>query len=188
MDKQTTEISKFLSFVLRHKPEAVGLTLDIEGWANIDALIECANRSGRALTRSLLQSVVDTNDKKRFSISEDGLSIRAAQGYSTPSVDIAHVEKRPPDFLIHGTASRFLDSIKTQGLLPGSRHYVHLSEDARSAGAVGQRYGKPVVLKVESLRMYERGFRFYKAENGVWLTRSVPPEFLVLEDSAAEGK
>jgi putative RNA 2'-phosphotransferase len=178
MSKQHSKISKFLSFVLRHKPEAIGLTLDAEGWADIYLLIACANRSGQALTRPLLQEVVESSDKKRFTVSEDGLRIRAAQGHSTQSVVIAHVEKQPPEFLYHGTATRFLDSIREQGLLPGSRHYVHLSEDEQTATAVGQRYGKPVVLKVKALFMYQQGFKFYQAENGVWLTGNVPAAYL----------
>ena len=178
MSKQHTEISKFLSFVLRHKPEAIGLTLDAEGWAEIDLLIACANQSGQVLTRSLLQEVVETSDKKRFTVSEDGLSIRAAQGHSVQSVAITHVEKQPPEFLYHGTATQFLDSIREQGLLPGSRHYVHLSEDEQTATAVGQRYGKPVVLKIKALLMQQQGFKFYLADNGVWLTESVPAAFI----------
>jgi putative RNA 2'-phosphotransferase len=178
MSKQHTEISKFLSFVLRHKPEAIGLALDAEGWADIGLLITCANQSGQALTRLLLQEVVQSNDKKRFTVSEDGLSIRAAQGHSAQSVAIAHVEKQPPEFLYHGTATRFLDSIREQGLLPGSRHHVHLSEDEQTATAVGQRYGKPVVLRVKALLMFKQGFKFYLADNGVWLTESVPVAYL----------
>jgi putative RNA 2'-phosphotransferase len=178
MSKQQAEISKFLSYVLRHQPEAIGVTLDAEGWTEIDVLIACANQSGQALTRALLQEVVETNDKKRFTISEDGLRIRAAQGHSTQSVAMTHVEKQPPEFLYHGTATRFLDSIREQGLLPGSRHYVHLSEDEQTAMAVGQRYGKPVVLKIEALRMQQQGFRFYLADNGVWLIDKVPVAFI----------
>ena len=178
MSKRHTEISKFLSFVLRHKPEAIGLILDAEGWANIESLIACAARSGQILTRPLLQGVLETNDKKRFTISEDGLRIRAAQGHSTQSVVITHVEKKPPEFLFHGTATRFLASIREQGLLPGSRHHVHLSEDEETAIAVGRRYGKPVVLKVKALLMFEQGFKFYQADNGVWLTESVMTKFI----------
>ena len=178
MSKQHTEISKFLSFVLRHKPETIGLILDAEGWANIESLIACATQSGQALTRPLLQEVVETSDKKRFTISEDGRRIRAAQGHSTQSVAITHVEKKPPEFLFHGTATRFLPSIREQGLLPGSRHHVHLSEDEQTAIAVGQRYGKPVVLKVKALSMFEQGFKFYQADNGVWLTEAITIDFI----------
>lgn len=178
MTKQYIEISKFLSFVLRHKPEAIGLTLDAEGWADIDLLIACANQSGQNLTHPLLQEIVEGSDKKRFTVSDNGLWIRAAQGHSTQNVAIIYTEKKPPEFLYHGTATRFLESIKEKGLLPGSRHYVHLSGDVQTATAVGQRHGKPVVLKVKSLLMTEQNFKFYQADNGVWMTGCVPINFI----------
>ncbi len=180
MSKLLNETSKFLSYVLRHEPQAIGLTLDTEGWADISALIDGANKSGKSIDRDLIQQVVDTSDKKRFSISEDGLRIRAAQGHSTSSVAITYPQKVPPEFLYHGTATRFLESIQKEGLKPQERQYVHLSEDEQTAIAVGQRYGKPVVLKIEALRMYQQGFKFFQAENGVWLTSSVPIEVLNL--------
>ncbi|MDF0764268.1 RNA 2'-phosphotransferase, partial [Escherichia coli] len=114
-DKELAETSKFLSFVLRHKPEAIGIVLDREGWADIDKLILCAQKAGKRLTRALLDTVVATSDKKRFSYSSDGTCIRAVQGHSTSQVAIAFIEKTPPQFLYHGTASRFLDEIKKQG-------------------------------------------------------------------------
>lgn len=174
MSKQHAETSKFLSFVLRHEPQAIGLTLDREGWADIAALIAGAQQSGRELDEALIRAVVESSDKKRFSISDDGLRIRAAQGHSTESVSIAYAEKPPPEFLYHGTATRFLESIMREGLKSGERQYVHLSEDVQTATAVGQRYGKPVVLKIEALRMHQQGFKFFQAENGVWLTQCVP--------------
>lgn len=178
MSKQHTDTSKFLSFVLRHEPQAIGLTLDREGWAEIAALIDGAKQSGRALDEALIRDVVASSDKKRFAISADGLRIRAAQGHSTQSVAITYAEKVPPEFLYHGTATRFLESILKEGLKPGERQHVHLSEDVQTATAVGQRYGKPVVLKIEALRMHQQGFKFYQAENGVWLANCVPPEQL----------
>lgn len=180
MSKSNKEISKFLSFILRHEPEAIGLNLDSEGWTDIDTLIACATKSGNVLSREVIQVVVDTSEKKRFTISEDGLRIRAAQGHSTSSVAIQHQEKQPPEFLFHGTATRFLASIKEKGLLPGSRHYVHLSADEQTAVMVGQRHGKPVVLKIKALLMHEQGFKFYLAENGVWLTDRVSSDFLIV--------
>ncbi len=174
MSKQLSEVSKFLSYVLRHQPDAIGITLDLEGWTDIAALIAAAANDGKQLDRDLIQSVVTTSDKKRFAISEDGLRIRAVQGHSTESVDINYVEQVPPEFLYHGTATRFLDSIRKEGLLPGSRQYVHLSQDEQTALAVGQRHGKPVVLKIKALLMHEQGFKFFQAENGVWLTSAVP--------------
>jgi putative RNA 2'-phosphotransferase len=178
MSKQHTEISKFLSYVLRHEPQSVGLTLDREGWADIAALIAGAKQSGRELDEALIRAVVESSDKKRFTISDDGLRIRAAQGHSTESVSITYAEKLPPEVLYHGTATHFIESIMREGLKPGERQYVHLSEDLQTATAVGQRYGKPVILKIEALRMYQQGFKFFQAENGVWLTSCVPPQHL----------
>lgn len=184
MSKLLDDTSKFLSYVLRHEPQAIGITLDSEGWADIAALIEGARQAGKTIDRDLIQQVVDTSDKKRFSISEDGLRIRAAQGHSTKRVTIAYPETVPPEFLYHGTATRFLESILKEGLRPGERHHVHLSQDAQTAIAVGQRYGKPVVLKIEALRMHQQGFKFFLADNGVWLADQVPPEFLTLASSS----
>lgn len=183
MSKHLNETSKFLSFVLRHEPQAVGITLDSEGWADVEALIAGANQSGKPLSRELIQQVVDTSDKKRFSLSEDGQRIRAAQGHSTNTVAITYPEREPPEFLYHGTATRFLESIRKEGLKPGERQYVHLSEDEQTAISVGQRYGKPVVLKIEALRMHQQGFKFFQAENGVWLTSHVPSGFMKSESA-----
>lgn len=176
--KHLQDTSKFLSYVLRHEPEAIGLELDIDGWASIDNLIAGAAREGRVLDMDLIRAVVDTSDKKRFSLSEDGLRMRAAQGHSTSLVNLGHVEKEPPELLYHGTATRFLDSIRQKGLVPGSRHHVHLSDNETTATSVGSRHGKPIVLVVEALRMREQGVKFYQADNGVWLTELVVVEFL----------
>lgn len=178
MTKRHIEISKFLSYVLRHEPQVIGLALDREGWADIAALIAGAKQTGRELDEALIRAIAESSDKKRFAISEDGLRIRAVQGHSTGSVAIAYVDKVPPEFLYHGTTTRFLESILKEGLKPGERQHVHLSEDVQTATAVGQRYGKPVVLKIEALRMYQQGFKFYQAENGVWLTPACPPDWI----------
>ena len=177
-EKALAQVSKFLSYVLRHAPQAIGLTLDREGWANVDSLMAAAARHGRPLERALIEEVVRTNDKKRFALSPDGASIRAVQGHSSASVAISFEEKRPPAVLYHGTATRFLAAIQKEGLKPGQRQYVHLSEDVPTAIAVGQRYGKPVVLTITAGAMHSQGHRFYQAENGVWLTPSVPSSFL----------
>jgi putative RNA 2'-phosphotransferase len=178
MADRLTETSKFLSYVLRHKPQAIGLALDPEGWAGIEALIAAAAANGRQLDRPLIQAVVDSNDKKRFAISADGTRIRAVQGHSSPEVAIAYEPVAPPERLYHGTATRFLESIRAQGLVAGSRHHVHLSPDAETATAVGRRHGKPVVLAVAAGAMHAQGFIFHRADNGVWLTAAVPAEFL----------
>ena len=178
MNSQHTRASKFLSYVLRHRPDAIGIALDREGWTDIASLIAAASKAGKQLDRRLIETVVANNDKKRFAISEDGLRIRAVQGHSTDRVDIRYVKKVPPGFLYHGTATRFLDAIRKEGLRPGSRQYVHLSQDVQTAVAVGQRHGKPVVLKIDALRMHREGFVFYLAENEVWLVLQVPWGFI----------
>lgn len=155
MGKKLSEISEFLSFVLRHRPDAIGIRLDLEGWADISELIAAAAKDGKQLDLDLFRAITASSDKKRFVISEDGLRIRAVQGHSTPSVDLRYDEKVPPELLFHGTATRFYESIQKEGLLPGSRHYVHLSQDQDTALAVGLRHGKPLVLIIKALRMHE---------------------------------
>lgn len=178
MDPQLVRISKFLSLILRHKPQKYGLTLDPHGWAQIDEVIRAANRAGIPLTYPLLQQVVAENDKQRFAISEDGRAIRARQGHSIP-VDLELAPREPPAQLYHGTAERFLPSIRAQGLVRRSRQFVHLSPDVQTATAVGKRHGTPVVLTVNSGAMYRDGFSFYLSENGIWLVESVPVKYLV---------
>ena len=175
-DKELNRVSKFLSYVLRHRPEDIGLVLDNEGWASISELIEKAQPK-LPITRQILEQVVATNDKKRFKISDDGLKIRASQGHSV-NVDLALKPQKPPDTLYHGTATRFLDSIQKEGLKSGQRQYVHLSIDIDTAKAVGKRYGKPAILQIDALTMYQQGYNFYCSENQVWLVDKVPPLFI----------
>ena len=177
MSKQIVEISKFLSFVLRHKPRAIGITLDNEGWVPVDELLAAATHHGRPISRQELSEVVAINDKKRFSFSPDGLRIRANQGHSV-TIDLGLVPVEPPELLYHGTVERFLDSIRARGLIRGKRHHVHLSANRETAASVGQRRGGPVVLVVEAGCMHREGHHFYQSENGVWLTESVPPAYL----------
>ena len=172
-----TSISKFLSFVLRHKPESIDLKLDENGWADIDDFIAKANRHGQKLTRTLINEIVINNDKQRFVISEDGLYIRANQGHSI-NVDLQLKKVAPPDILYHGTATRFADSILKTGLNPKSRQYVHLSTDITTAIKVGQRHGKAIVFKITAQLMFNDDYEFYLSENQVWLTKQVPPKYL----------
>lgn len=178
MDKSDIETSKFLSYVLRHQPGSIGIALDSEGWVDISALIVAAASAGRQIGRQMIEQVVASSDKKRFALSADGQRIRAVQGHSTRSVEIHHAEKVPPEVLYHGTASRFLESIWRQGLLPGQRQHVHLSGDAQTALEVGQRHGRALVLEVAAGSMQRQGHKFHQAENGVWLVECVPPCFL----------
>ncbi|HEV2666694.1 MAG TPA: RNA 2'-phosphotransferase [Blastocatellia bacterium] len=139
--------------------------------------IEASRSRGVEFTLEELQNVVASNDKKRFSLSEDGLWIRANQGHSI-EVELGYSPTAPPEILYHGTAERFLTSIKIQGLIKGKRHHVHLSADVDTATKVGRRYGRPVVLRIEAGRMYRDGFVFYLSANGVWLTEHVPVQYL----------
>lgn len=178
MEKNLATISKFLSFVLRHKPESIGLAMDPEGWADVDELIAKADIP---ITRALLVETVEKNDKKRFALSADGQSIRANQGHSI-AVDLGLKAVEPPQTLFHGTATRFLESIRAQGLRPQNRRYVHLSGNRETATKVGQRHGKPVILTIPALTLHTQGHAFYQAENGVWLTDAIPAEALSFPD------
>jgi putative RNA 2'-phosphotransferase len=171
------EISKFLSYVLRHDPASIGLMLDPQGWVDVNDLLARATKSGRGLDRTTLHRVVAENDKKRFTLSEDGDRIRAAQGHSV-KVELGLSPVDPPTVLYHGTADRFIDSILREGLRPQSRQQVHLSLDVATATAVGTRHGRPIVLLIDAAAMHRNGRLFYRADNGVWLTDEVPPNYI----------
>lgn len=169
--------SKLLSYVLRHRPDSIGLALDARGWAAVDDVLVCLKASGHAVDRALLERVVAQNDKQRFAFSEDGTRIRASQGHSI-AVDLGLAPEAPPDLLYHGTASRFLKSIWSAGLRASGRHHVHLSKDVDTARRVGARHGFPVVLRIDAQRMHADGMVFYRSDNGVWLTEAVLPRYL----------
>jgi putative RNA 2'-phosphotransferase len=179
--------SKLLSYVLRHRPDSIGLALDIHGWAVVDDLLAHLGASGHALDRALLERVVAGNDKQRFAFSADRTRIRASQGHSV-AVDLALVPAAPPDLLYHGTASRFLKSILATGLRAAGRHHVHLSADAGTARRVGARHGFPAVLRVDAARMRADGIVFYRSDNGVWLTETVLPRYLAMADAGVTGR
>lgn len=176
-EKETTKTSKFLSLILRHEPERVGLQLDDAGWVDVAVLLEAVNKHGTALTRAQLDHVVETNAKKRFAYSDDGLRIRASQGHSV-EVDLQYAPETPPELLHHGTAVRFLDAIRASGLARMERHDVHLSAEPVTATQVGGRHGKPVVLIIRAGEMHRAGHEFRKSANGVWLTAEVPPQYI----------
>lgn len=176
-EKVNIEKSKLLARWLRHRPDAIGLVLDKQGWANVAELIEKAAFSGFPITADELATLVSENDKKRFSLSDDGLRIRAAQGHSV-AVDLALPVKTPPPVLYHGTVRKFIASIRKQGLLPGTRRDVHLSATKELANAMGARRGSPVVLAIETYPLLRDGYQFRCADNGVWLISSVPPVYL----------
>ena len=180
MMKKTTElttISKFMSLVLRHQPQKIGLQLDPAGWARVDDLLRLSAAAGRPVTHDDLVDVVTTSDKQRFALSEDGLRIRANQGH-TIEVDLDLPVLVPPDALFHGTARRFLDAILREGLSRRARHHVHLTANRETAIAVGTRYGAPVLLRIDAARMYADGHVFRCSANGVWLAEGVPAPYL----------
>ncbi|NRB51557.1 MAG: RNA 2'-phosphotransferase [Saprospiraceae bacterium] len=177
----TKRISKFLSLVLRHKPEALPIELDKQGWADLDEIIEKMQRKGMEVDESIIQSVVANNDKQRFRLDLPNRRIRANQGHSI-NIDLALDPSVPPAVLFHGTATRFIDSIMEKGLIRGSRQHVHLSLDIVTATKVGSRHGKPTILAVDAQTMHQQGYKFFVSENGVWLTEHVPVDFLSRAD------
>jgi putative RNA 2'-phosphotransferase len=184
-----TSVSRLLSKILRHEPDLVGVKLDAQGWVDVDVLLSAIARAGRKrgaekrlrkmpeVSRELLEQVVANNDKQRFSFSEDGKRIRAVQGHSV-EIELGHEVVEPPPVLYHGTATRFLAAILSEGLDKRSRHAVHLSATVETAINVGSRHGRPVVLVVDAAAMHHAGFAFSRSDNGVWLVDSVPPQFL----------
>ncbi len=170
------QLSRYLSLILRHKPEAAGISLDEHGWADVSQLIDGIRRS-RPFDLKTLEEIVRTDQKQRYSFTDDHRLIRANQGHSVP-VDVELDQLQPPEFLWHGTAERFTPSIEAQGLLPMGRLYVHLSSDPDVAVTVGARHGKAVVYRVRSGAMAQEGIPFYRSVNGVWLTLHVPAKFL----------
>lgn len=171
------KLSVFISLILRHKPEVIGLTLDSQGYLNVNELIEGINNSGRHIDNKVLDDIVNSDNKQRYSYNEDKSKIRANQGHSI-SVDLGLLECRPPTHLYHGTSKKYIDSIMNMGIQKQNRLHVHLSENIETALAVGGRRGKPVIITVNSGLMYKDGYKFFRSENNVWLTDKVNNEYL----------
>ena len=170
------DVGRFLSRVLRHEPQSIGLALDAQGWAEIDELVERASAHGVRLTRDLILRVAATSDKQRLACDGAG-RIRANHGH-TVAIDLGIEPSEPPEILFHGTAASSVASIKVEGLVPGVRQYVHLSVDSATATSVGRRRGRPVVLRVAAGRMWSAGYKFVRSASAVWLTSVVPAEFI----------
>ncbi len=179
-ESKRTQISKYLSYHLRHRPDALGIELEPGGWVRIDTLLAAAAERGKKLRREQLDAVVASCAKRRFTLDAAGGRIRANQGHSV-SVDLQLTRATPPVMLYHGTHHRAVKSIQTDGLLKMNRHHVHLSADLETAQAVGSRRGKAVIFGVDTATMVEKGYAFFVSDNGVWLTDAVPPEFLLLD-------
>jgi len=176
--------SKFLSLVLRHQPELIGIGMDSEGWVSVAELIDKCNLHGHALDAALLDEIVRTSDKQRFAYSEDKLRIRANQGHSV-KVELQYAEVKPDEYLYHGTVAAALGSIMAEGLKKMARTHVHLSGNRATAVAVGGRRGKPVILLVRAAEMHRDGYKFYLSDNQVWLTDEVPARYIDHESDEA---
>ena len=175
--------SRFISLILRHKPQVIGITLDEHGWADVKELIDGVNRSeGHYLDQELLEEIVRTDEKQRYSFNEDHSLIRANQGHSIP-VDVELEKRTPPDILWHGTGEKYVAPIKERGLLPKTRLYVHLSSDMETAKKVGSRHGKPVVFRVDCRQMEQDGYEFFLSANNVWLTKEIPAAYLTMKNT-----
>ncbi len=170
------DISKYISLILRHKPDVIGITLDEHGWADVDELLAGISKT-TPIDMNLLEKIVVEDEKQRYSFNEDKTLIRANQGHSIP-VDVELRKVAPPDVLYHGTGEKYVSSIDEHGLLPKSRLYVHLSSDEETATKVGKRHGEPVIYTVDAKKMAEDGYEFYLSVNGVWLIKNVPIQYL----------
>lgn len=177
-EKQLKQKSKFLSLILRHRPELIEIELDDQGWVNVDILLRQLKEHKKEYDLAILQEVVENNNKKRFAFNEDQTKIRANQGHSV-QVNLGYEVAIPPELLYHGTATRFLDSIQKTGLDKRNRHHVHLSADKDTAISVGSRHGKVVILQIKARAMRAAGFKFYLSDNGVWLTNDIPVEYII---------
>lgn len=172
-----TNISRYMSLILRHKPDVIEINLDEHGWANVNELIKGIAKNNTGFNMELLEEIVRTDSKQRYFFNDDKTLIRANQGHSIP-VDVELEEKEPPEYLYHGTGEKYVKSINRQGLIPKSRLYVHLSKNVKTAESIGERHGRPTVYLVHSGKMYKDGYKFYLSANGVWLTKKVPVEYL----------
>jgi len=176
-EQQKKKTSKFLSYVLRHHPELINLNLDENGWANVDELIIKSTNDSQGFTFEELDEIVQTNDKKRFIFNEDKTRIRANQGHSV-DINLALIPQQPPEFLYHGTAQRNIESILEKGIEKRNRQHVHLSQDIETATKVGMRHGKPIILTINTEKMFDDGIEFYLSENNVWLTDFVDIKYI----------
>ena len=182
-----TKVGRYMSFLLRHRPQAAGLTLDQHGWADVEELIRGVEKAHPGFDRTQLEEIVATDSKGRFAFSPDKSKIRANQGHSIP-VDVELEQLPPPGVLWHGTGEKYVSSIDRQGLLPQGRLYVHLSTDVATARQVGSRHGKPVIYQVLAQEMARDGHPFYRSANGVWLVKEVPLPYLQKREDLSDGE
>ena len=176
MKMDLNKTSRFISLILRHRPDTIGISLDEHGWASVEELLAGISKT-QYIDMAMLEKIVKTDSKQRYSFNEDKTLIRANQGHSI-DVDVELPKKQPPVILYHGTGEKYVASIDEQGLIPKSRLYVHLSGDEATATIVGSRHGRPVVYEVLASQMYHDGYEFFQSVNGVWITKAVPVQYL----------
>lgn len=177
MKNSDSKISKYISLILRHRPEEIGLKLDEHGYLNVSGLINGINKSYEGFNMDDLERIVREDSKQRYSFNEEKSKIRANQGHSIP-VNLELQAIKPPNKLYHGTGRKFLDSILKNGLIKKERQYVHLSRDLETASIVGKRHGDLVVLEIDAESMFNKGIKFYLSNNNVWLCDYVPVEYV----------
>lgn len=175
-----TKTSKRLSHVLRHCQSPLYIDLN-GGWASVNTILKILD-----ITRTQLDEIVATDAKTRYSYDDTGTKIRANQGHSIPGVIVEMDRPTPPEFLYHGTATRFLESIMQEGLKPMKRQWVHISSDYETAISVGKRHGNPIVLRVSAQQFVADGHELYLSANGVWQARAVPPSYLQIISNQPE--
>lgn len=176
LSKRLNKKGRFLSLILRHNPEKIGIKLDDGGWASTTSISQALD-----ITLDEIKIIVASNNKKRFALSECLSKIRASQGHSIP-VDLGLVSQTPPEVLYHGTVPVSITGIMHQGIDKMTRNHVHLSQDIETATQVAKRRGKPVILHIRAKDMHDDGIPFYLSENNVWLTDSVPPLYIMRVD------
>ncbi|MBX9666766.1 MAG: RNA 2'-phosphotransferase [Candidatus Obscuribacterales bacterium] len=179
------KLSKHLSLVLRHRPDLADVFPDNAGWVDVESLLAGLARTGTHLDRDELELIVTESDKQRFKLNEDKSKIRANQGHSY-QIDLGYAPQKPPELLFHGTASKYLRSIRAEGLIKRLRHHVHLASNLETAAKVGKRHGELVLLTIRSGQMFDKGYEFFLSDNGVWLTESVPAEFIQFPSNALD--
>lgn len=179
--QELASLSIYMSYILRHNPDEIGLPIDCEGWVSIQDFVARSVDRDETITLERVLEVIERNEKKRFTLSDDKLRMRAAQGHSTALVNRKYERVVPLYNLYHGTLKTTVPAIQIGGLLAMARHHVHLSATETIAQKVGNRHraGESCVLQVSALTMHDLGYEFFLAENGVWLTAAVPPQFIV---------
>lgn len=173
------QVSKTLSYALRHRPDAFGLTLDAGGWTGLTSLLTIMHKRNVDTSKEEIEEIIANSDKKRFELDSDGNAIRATYGHSAIKIEFTPVE--PPPVLYHGTSNRaWAECISHDGLKPMNRKYVHLSSDYKTAVKVGSRHDRsPIILTVDAAAMHKDGFEFYHSANdGTWMVCKVPRKYI----------